>query len=81
MTGAAVLLVHHSGKDEAKGMRGHSALLGALDAELAIEGPPGGQRILRTGKVRVPEPSTYAMLLAGLALLGLMARYRSSSRR
>jgi hypothetical protein len=51
-TGAAVLLVHHCGKDEARGMRGHSALLGALDAELAIEGEPGGQRIVRTGKVR-----------------------------
>ena len=51
-TGAAVLIVHHSGKDEAKGMRGHSALLGALDAELAIEGSPGQDRILRTGKVR-----------------------------
>ena len=51
-TRAAVLIVHHSGKDEAKGMRGHTALLGALDAEMAIEGPPGGERILRTGKVR-----------------------------
>lgn len=51
-TGAAVLIIHHSGKDEAKGMRGHTALLGALDAEIAIEGPPGGERILRTGKVR-----------------------------
>lgn len=51
-TSAAVLIVHHCGKNEAAGMRGHSALLGALDAELAIEGEPGGQRILRTGKVR-----------------------------
>ncbi len=51
-TGAAVLVVHHTGKDEARGMRGHSSLLGALDAELAIEGSPGQERILRTGKVR-----------------------------
>jgi len=51
-TSAAVLIVHHCGKNEAAGMRGHSALLGALDAELAIEGDPAGQRILRTGKVR-----------------------------
>lgn len=54
-TGAAVLIVHHSGKDEAKGMRGHSALLGALDAELAVEGEPGAEHILRTGKVREGE--------------------------
>jgi hypothetical protein len=33
-------------------MRGHSALLGALDAELAIEGEGGEEKILRTGKVR-----------------------------
>ena len=33
-------------------MRGHSALLGALDAELAIEGAADQERILRTGKVR-----------------------------
>jgi len=51
-TGAAVLVVHHCGKDEAKGMRGHSALLGVLDAELAVEGAAGQDRILRTGKVR-----------------------------
>jgi len=51
-TGAAVVIVHHCGKDEAKGMRGHTALLGALDAELVIEMARDGQRILRTGKVR-----------------------------
>jgi len=61
-TGAAVLIVHHCGKDEAKGMRGHSALLGALDAELAIEMAGDGQRILRTGKVR--DGDAYADLFA-----------------
>ncbi len=34
--GCAVLLVHHSGKDEAKGMRGHSSLFGAVDTELEV---------------------------------------------
>jgi hypothetical protein len=32
----AVLIVHHSGKDEARGQRGHSSLLGACDAELEV---------------------------------------------
>jgi hypothetical protein len=32
--GCSVLVVHHAGKDESKGMRGSSALLGAVDAEL-----------------------------------------------
>lgn len=30
----AVMIVHHAGKDEAKGQRGHSSLLGAVDTEL-----------------------------------------------
>jgi len=32
----AALIVHHSGKDEAKGMRGHSSLFGAVDTELEV---------------------------------------------
>lgn len=35
-TGAHVLLVHHSGKDEAKGARGSSELRGAIDTEINI---------------------------------------------
>ena len=35
-TGATVLLVHHSGKDESKGARGHSSLKAAADAELEV---------------------------------------------
>jgi hypothetical protein len=34
------LLVHHSGKDTTKGLRGSSALLGALDVVLHLEGKP-----------------------------------------
>jgi archaellum biogenesis ATPase FlaH len=55
-TGAAVLIVHHCGKDEARGMRGHSSLLGALDGELAVERPEDkGPRIFRAGKLREGE--------------------------
>ncbi|HGC0788078.1 TPA: DNA primase, partial [Escherichia coli] len=35
-TGATVLVVHHSGKDETKGARGSSAFRAALDAEYRI---------------------------------------------
>jgi hypothetical protein len=31
-----VLIVHHSGKDMAKGSRGHSCLLGAIDTEICV---------------------------------------------
>lgn len=32
----AVMFIHHSGKDEGKGTRGHSSLKGAMDAEISI---------------------------------------------
>jgi hypothetical protein len=37
-TGACVLLIHHPGKNRAAGARGSSALQGAIDTELEIEG-------------------------------------------
>jgi AAA domain len=33
----AVLIIHHTGKDEARGLRGHSSLNGAVDAELEVQ--------------------------------------------
>jgi hypothetical protein len=36
-TGAAVLLIHHSGKNQAAGARGSSALLGAVDTEIKVD--------------------------------------------
>ena len=37
-TAACVVLIHHSGKDKSKGARGSSALLGALDTEIEVDG-------------------------------------------
>lgn len=37
-TGAHVALIHHSGKDTAKGARGHSSLRAATDTEIEIDG-------------------------------------------
>ena len=42
-TGAHVMLIHHSGKDSAKGARGHSSLRAATDTELEITRPEGGE--------------------------------------
>lgn len=39
-TGAHVCIVHHSGKDEAKGARGHSSLRAATDTEIEIKRDP-----------------------------------------
>jgi hypothetical protein len=36
MTGGMVLLVHHTGKDATKGMRGHSSLFAGMDAVIEV---------------------------------------------
>jgi hypothetical protein len=43
-----VILIHHSGKDPTKGMRGHSSLLGAVDASIEVIAKSSG----RSWKVR-----------------------------
>jgi hypothetical protein len=37
LTGAAVMAIHHVGKDASRGGRGHSSLFGAIDVELTVE--------------------------------------------
>lgn len=53
-TGAAVLAVHHSGKDSSKGARGSSALRAAVDVEIEVEGQ-SGTRVATMTKVRDGE--------------------------
>src|SRR6185312_772371 len=36
-TGATIFVVHHTGKDESRGARGHSSLKAALDTEISVE--------------------------------------------
>lgn len=36
LTGGLVLLVHHSGKDATKGLRGHSSMFAAMDAAIEV---------------------------------------------
>jgi hypothetical protein len=38
MTGGLVLIVHHTGKNTAQGLRGHSSLKAALDANIEVTG-------------------------------------------
>lgn len=44
----ALLVIHHSGKDAAKGLRGHSSLLGAVDTELELLRFEGQQKGILT---------------------------------
>jgi hypothetical protein len=49
MTGGLVVLVHHTGKDESKGLRGHSSLFAALDAVVTVS-RDGDRREWKMGK-------------------------------
>ncbi|WFQ80081.1 AAA family ATPase [Xenorhabdus sp. SF857] len=62
-TGASILVVHHSGKDESKGARGSSAFRAALDVEYRIsrEGKKGGALVITCTKMKdAEEPETKA---------------------
>jgi hypothetical protein len=52
---AFVLVVHHSGKDAAKGSRGHSSLLGAVNLELEVTKEQGQPGTIRVSKMRDGE--------------------------
>jgi len=57
--GCALMILHHSGKDATKGLRGHSSLLGAVDTELELirfEDSMNG--IIRTAKQKDGEDGT-----------------------
>lgn len=51
MTGGMVLLVHHTGKDASKGMRGHSSLFGGMDAVIEVS-RSGDLRSWSSGKLK-----------------------------
>lgn len=58
-TGAAVLFVHHSGKDQARGARGHSSLQAAIDTEIeVIDTELGGLRTATVVKQRELQKGT-----------------------
>ena len=60
-TGAAVLLVHHSGKDQSKGMRGSTALRGAVDSSIRMRSA-GDSFELSVEDLRHGEPPYPALL-------------------
>lgn len=49
-----VIVVHHTGKNESQGMRGHSSLLGALDASIEVS-REGDRRSWKSDKVKEGE--------------------------
>jgi len=62
-TGAAVLLVHHLGKDSAKGARGHSSLRAALDTEILIEGATNPRTVTVSKQRDLPPLAPFGFVL------------------
>ncbi|WP_323716241.1 helicase RepA family protein [Paracoccus aminovorans] len=52
VTGAHVMLVHHTGKDTARGARGHSSLRAAIDTEIELSRDDMGQITAEVTKQR-----------------------------
>lgn len=52
VTGAHCMLIHHSGKDAARGARGHSSLRAAVDTEIQLTKEDEGPRVARAVKQR-----------------------------
>ena len=79
-TGAAVLCVHHAGKNEERGARGSSALLGGMDTMLSLkaEGDEDLPRrvTLRVEKQKDEEPPPPLALILEKVKLGIDARNR-----
>ena len=55
LTNALVILVHHSGKDEGRGLRGHSSLYAALDVVIEVKRNDNDERWWRLEKSKDGE--------------------------
>ena len=67
-TGATVILVHHLGKDEGRGARGHSSLKAALDTEIEITNKDGLRVATATKQRDLPGGTRYAFRLEVIEL-------------
>ena len=71
-TGSHVCIVHHSGKDEAKGARGHSSLRAATDTEIEIKRDPeltfSSVRIAKQRDLEAAEPFGFTLQTVGLGI-------------
>lgn len=64
-TGAHVATVHHCGKDEARGARGHSSLRAAVDTEIEVSRPEGETvstvRVTKQRDMPAGEPMPFSL--------------------
>ena len=59
----AVVVVHHTGKDKSRGLRGSSALLGAIDSAVQVDGEGGTVRLVAEDQRGRPEGDTIRLKL------------------
>ena len=68
--GAAVMVIHHAGKDTTRGARGHSSLFGAVDTELELKRNQGSDTVsIRNSKQKDAEESETIRLTARVVTL------------
>lgn len=58
------------------GMMGATCMTGTSESGYGLLGSMGGYPVSQTITAAVPEPETYALLVAGLGLMGMMVRRR-----
>lgn len=67
-TGAHIMLVHHTGKDTARGARGHSSLRAATDTEIEVQNEDGARAAQVTKQRDYPGGETFAFSLKNVDL-------------
>jgi hypothetical protein len=69
-TAAHVCLIHHCGKDEARGARGHSSLRAAIDTEIEVSRPDGETistvRVTKQRDLPTGEPMPFSLEIVEL---------------
>jgi hypothetical protein len=60
------------------GMMGATCMTGTSEAGYGLSGSMGGVPISQSITAAVPEPETYAMMMAGLGMIGFMSRRRKA---
>lgn len=67
-TGAHIMLVHHTGKDAARGARGHSSLRAATDTEIEVANEDGARAAMVTKQRDYQGGETFAFALKYVSL-------------
>ena len=67
-TGATVLLIHHSGKDPAKGARGSGSLRAAVDTEIEVSGQENPRQAKVTKQRDLPGGEVFAFDLEAVEI-------------